>query len=246
MPAADRHIPNYRHDKPRDLAVVRIDGHDHYFGMFGSPESYEKYHRLLPERHAHGPELPLSTLETKAGAENLTISEMVLGYYRHCEQYYVRNGKATNQVRMIRLALKVLDRLYGSTLIREFGPLNLEACQAEFVRQGLSRAECNRRTTSIKHAFRWAIAKIDEEPIDGLEILAIEPHRIARTIRDCPEEVNDIPLSRDVLARRFEDFASISDEDLDSIIRCTVVKRCWRSHAPTRRGKGMVPTHREN
>jgi hypothetical protein len=56
---------------------------------------------------------------------------------------------------------------------------------------------------------------LDEEPIDGLDILAIEPHLIARTILDCQDEDGEIPLSRDVLARMFEDFASISEEELE-------------------------------
>jgi hypothetical protein len=60
-------------------------------------------------------------------------------------------------------------------------------------------------------------ADIEEEPIDGLDILAIEPHLIARTILDCPEEDGEIPLSRDVLARMFEDFVRISDEELDAL-----------------------------
>ncbi len=42
--------PKYRHYKPKDLAVVRIDGKDHYLGKHGSPESWERYHRLLAER----------------------------------------------------------------------------------------------------------------------------------------------------------------------------------------------------
>jgi hypothetical protein len=54
---------------------------------------------------------------------------------------------------MIRLALKVANRLYGHSLVRDFGPIALKACRAEFVRQGLSRHACNRRTNLIKQAF---------------------------------------------------------------------------------------------
>jgi hypothetical protein len=58
MPAAERterHLPKYGHYKPKDLAVVRIDGHDHYLGKYGSPESWEKYHRLLTPSCTWGP-----------------------------------------------------------------------------------------------------------------------------------------------------------------------------------------------
>ncbi len=61
------------------------------------------------------------------------------------------------------------------------------------------------------------LTDIKDEPIDGLDILAIEPHLIARKMLECQEEVGDIPLSRGMLARIFEDFASISDEEIDVI-----------------------------
>jgi hypothetical protein len=83
--------------------------------------------------------------------------------------------------------------------------------QRNWVKVGSTR----RAATSPLLPLGWA--DIEEEPIDGLDILAIEPHLIARTILDCQEDVDDIPLSRDVLARMFEDFVSISDEELDTL-----------------------------
>jgi len=53
-----RRIPKYRHYKPNDLAVVRIDGRDHYLGKYNSPESREKYHRLIAEWLGRSPALP--------------------------------------------------------------------------------------------------------------------------------------------------------------------------------------------
>jgi uncharacterized OB-fold protein len=35
--------PKYRHYKPKNLAVVRIDGKDHYLGDYDSPESWERW-----------------------------------------------------------------------------------------------------------------------------------------------------------------------------------------------------------
>ena len=58
MAAQPDHTPKYRHYKPKDLGVVRIDGKDHYLGKFNTPESFEKYHRLLAERFSQGPALP--------------------------------------------------------------------------------------------------------------------------------------------------------------------------------------------
>ena len=47
-------LPKYRHYKPKNLAVVRIDGKDHYLGPYGSPESQDTYRRLLAEWLAKG------------------------------------------------------------------------------------------------------------------------------------------------------------------------------------------------
>lgn len=44
-----RRIPKYRHFKPKNLGVVRVDGRDIYLGKYDSPESWEKYHRLIAE-----------------------------------------------------------------------------------------------------------------------------------------------------------------------------------------------------
>ena len=41
--------PKYRHYKPKGLAVVRVDGRDVYLGRYESPESWEKYYRVLAE-----------------------------------------------------------------------------------------------------------------------------------------------------------------------------------------------------
>src|SRR5262245_54759159 len=60
---------------------------------------------------------------------------------------------------MIRLALRVLNRLYGHSPVQDFGPLALKACRTEFVGQGLSRRECNRRTNLIEGAFKWGVAE---------------------------------------------------------------------------------------
>lgn len=48
MSQSRRPNPKYRHHKPKNLGVVvRIDGKDHYLGRYDSPESWEKYHRLV-------------------------------------------------------------------------------------------------------------------------------------------------------------------------------------------------------
>ena len=42
-PKTPARLPKYRHQKTRNLAVVRLDGHDHYLGTLDSPESHAEY-----------------------------------------------------------------------------------------------------------------------------------------------------------------------------------------------------------
>ena len=60
-------------------------------------------------------------------------------------------------------------------------------------------------------------ALFDDEPIDGLDIVSIEPHLIAKTILDAHDDIGEIALSPDEMARMFADFDSISGEELDAI-----------------------------
>jgi hypothetical protein len=44
------HVPSYRLHKPSGRARVIIDGEHIYLGLYGSPESHERYARLIAER----------------------------------------------------------------------------------------------------------------------------------------------------------------------------------------------------
>lgn len=67
--------PKYRHYTPKNLAVVRINGRDHYLGRCNSVESWEKYHRLVA---AAGLAEPVP----EAGAA--TVDDVVLAFMRAC------------------------------------------------------------------------------------------------------------------------------------------------------------------
>ena len=49
MPKRDGHVPGYLLHKPSGQARVIIDGKHIYLGEYGSPESHEKYARLIAE-----------------------------------------------------------------------------------------------------------------------------------------------------------------------------------------------------
>ena len=158
MPATTRHAPKYRHFKPKNLAVVRIDGHDHYLGRYDSPESHERYHRLLAEHAVKGSVALNAENQPETGSDTLSVNELILAYSRHAEDYYVKNGEPTTEVGVIRQALKLVRKLYGQTTAKDFGPLALKACRDAMVAKGWSRKSINRQVGRLRKMFAWGAA----------------------------------------------------------------------------------------
>jgi len=78
--------PTYRLHKARGCAVVTINGNDHYLGKYNSPESHEKYARLIAEWQANGKELSSLTRPDPNG--DLTVSALILRYLDFAQDYY--------------------------------------------------------------------------------------------------------------------------------------------------------------
>ncbi len=54
MPRKPGNVPAYSHHRSSGQAIVRISGRDHYLGPHDSPESREKYDRLIAEWLSNG------------------------------------------------------------------------------------------------------------------------------------------------------------------------------------------------
>ena len=74
--------PSYRLHKARGLAIVTIDGHDHYLGKFGSAESHERYAQLIAVwRQRQAVPQPKPVIGT------LAVAELTLVYWQHAKLY---------------------------------------------------------------------------------------------------------------------------------------------------------------
>ncbi len=156
------------------------------------------------------PNANAKTFITSAGNHNkkqeletpqLTVNGMADGFLEWAGGYYLKEGKPTNQVLLIRLALKVLRELYGREPACTFGPLALKACREQFVEQGLVRTECNRRTRIIVQAFRWSV---ENELIPALNLEALKA-------------VKGLPKGRSA-AHESEPVRPVADAHVDAIL----------------------------
>lgn len=79
MPRKNR-PPKYRLHKARNCGVVTIDGKQHYLWPYGSPESHEKYSRLIAEWSHRSVPCKARRLAPPVTPEELTINELILRY----------------------------------------------------------------------------------------------------------------------------------------------------------------------
>jgi integrase len=149
-----RKNPSYRHHRASGQAFVELGGRRIYLGKHGTPESWEKYHRLLAEwvatkrvaRHADAP-------------PQFTVNDMVIGFLDYAERRYVKNGQQTSEVRSYKTALSPVRRLYGRTPLDAFGPRALVACRQSLIEKGFCRKRINQHVGRIRRAFKWAVAQ---------------------------------------------------------------------------------------
>lgn len=185
-------IPSYRFHKARDLAVVTLNGKDHYLGKYNSPESREAYDRLIAEWLV-GRHRPAATFA--GAAADFSVNELCLAYWRYVERHYVKDGKPTSEQDAVRHALRFIRKLYGNTAAKEFGPLALKTVREEMIRhpitrkrkvrdpetgqireevrvvhQGLARRVINKQIGRIRRMFAWAV---EEEllPVEAYQAL---------------------------------------------------------------------------
>jgi len=152
-------LPKYRHYKPKNLAVVRLDGKDHYLGKYDSEESREKYRRVVAEWFATAHPSRVHSPAAPGPADGLTVNELILAYARFVDAYYVKDGHPTVEPTNIRLVLRIVRRLYGTTPAGSFGPLALKAVRDEMVRAGNCRSEINRRVGRVVRMFKWGVSE---------------------------------------------------------------------------------------
>jgi integrase len=172
MPRTSR-PPTYRHHKARNSAVVTIDGRNHYLGPYGSAESHEKYARLIAEWRLHSNHL-LPETGPRRVVSGLSVNELILGYFRHAQSYYVKDGRPTSEQDNIRQALRFVRQLYGASRAIEFGPVALANVRQTMITAGRSRKLINKDVNRVRGMFGWAVEH---------ELLPVETHQALRRLK---------------------------------------------------------------
>jgi integrase len=165
--------------------VVTLSGRDIYLGKWSTKASLTEYDRLIGEWLAAGRNLPKPQTD-------LTVAELAARYWEFAKGYYVKEGRPTGSLAVIRVALRHLRLGYGHTLAKDFGPLALEAVQLKLITAGLSRNTINEQVACIRRAFRWAVAKQLLPPAVLQALEALPGLRKGRSKAKEPEPVRPV------------------------------------------------------
>ncbi|HEY1603517.1 MAG TPA: tyrosine-type recombinase/integrase [Pirellulales bacterium] len=148
-------IPAYRRHKAVGQAYVNINGRQVYLGKYDSPESHERYRRIVAEFCAR----PAVVAAQSVSIDGLTVVELAALYWKYALCYYTKDGKPSGKLPHVRVMVRALRDLYGETPAAEFGPLKLKAMRQHFIAKGLSRNYINDTIGGIRRIFRWATAE---------------------------------------------------------------------------------------
>lgn len=148
-------IPAYQLHKRSGHARCEIDGREYWLGPHGTPESRERYDRLIAEWLGNGRRLP-PPCEAVA---DCTVNGLIIAYWRWAEVEYSRDGRPTREFQNLASPFRALRKLYGCSPAAEYGPRGLKAVRQLLIDRGLSRVYVNDSINRIKRLFKWAVAE---------------------------------------------------------------------------------------
>lgn len=132
------------------ITIPGAEPPDVYLGVWGSPESREKYNRLASEWYARGGKPP----PPKSG---LTLAGLIDLYLAHAATRYVKRGQPTGTVATIAVACAGARRLYGSLPAAEFGPVPFKAVRHAWAAEGKAVSTINGMARKLVQMARWGV-----------------------------------------------------------------------------------------
>lgn len=173
-------VPSYRLHRASGQAVCTIDGKDVYLGRHGSEESRKRYGDILAKAAAHLPIEPQrgNSLPIPTGP---TIDELSVKFIEFADGHYLKNGRPTSEIDIIKAAIAPLHQFWGDVPASGFGPKLLKAYRDKLVARGITRNTINALVGRVRRIFRHAVS---EELIPSeiyQKLAAVEGLRRGRT-----------------------------------------------------------------
>jgi integrase len=185
-------VPAYRIHRGKQLGYVRLNKRMIYLGKASTPESFDRYRRLLGEWLASGRLRGRDNSDTDVAA---TVSVIVDAYLAWARRYYkeAHGRQSSSGLAPVEAASKSLTARYGPTAAGEFGPVALKAVRHAMIEAGLCRNVINQRIGCIKRIFRWAVGEELLRPAVLQALTAVDPLRVGRSAARETQPVRPVP-----------------------------------------------------
>jgi integrase len=208
-------IPAYCRHSTSGQAYVKIEGRRKYLGIYGTPESHQRY----------AAEISRWQEAADAPAPTLTIGQLTLLYLERCKVHYRKDGVPTTEFSAVQRVLKRLNRMHRNVFAAEFSGAMLIAVRQSFIDAGLARTTVNREVGRIRRMFRWALG-------DGKRLA---PAAVLTEL----EAVTDLKFGRSA-ARETEPVKAVPDAWVDAV-KPHVSRQIWGA-IQFQRATGARPT----
>ena len=83
-----------------------------------------------------------------------SVTDVVVAYIEFATDYYAKGGKPTDELRLIKVAAKIMRQLYGRSPATAFGPLALKAFRDVMIGNNWCRTRISRQVDRIKRMFK--------------------------------------------------------------------------------------------
>jgi len=169
-------VPSYRLHKASGQAVVTVAGKDFYLGAFGSDDSRRRYGEIVAARAAGRPLDPFARQPAERPADpGPSMAELSIAFLDYAEQYYVKNGRQTDEVDCYRSLMRVLLEPFALLAVEEFGPNELRALRHQMIEKGWARGYINRQVNRLRHMVKWGVGRDFAHPDVLARLQAVEP-----------------------------------------------------------------------
>lgn len=203
MPKLTSKLPSYRRHSNGKQAIVVLSGKTYYLGLHGSRASRREYDRVVSEWLQRG-----RTPEPCAiNQESASLADIMTAYLKYCREYYVKDGKVTDEFSNVKNALRIVKALYVHIPAVEFGPIALRAVREKMLEKGWARTTINRRIQHIVRMFKWAASREMISANTHQALKTVEGLRKGRTTAREPKPV--LPVDDDTIEATLEHLSPI-------------------------------------
>ena len=150
-------------------AFVRLGGKDYYLGPNGTAESHARYHALLATYNANGQTIP-ETIPCHQSDTQITLSTVTANYAATELPRYESNSGSYSRISG---CLKLMESMFGTTPVDDFGPVKLREIRTILIKTGNSRRYINDQVRDVIRIMKHGVSieLVNPTTIAGLETL---------------------------------------------------------------------------